>query len=186
MLDMPDGAQQPVVIDKVKRPGGVFSYTAQHLGEDQHGHWLFLGQGSEWRAPHAHGTVPVDAVVLMCPHQPWVGWWVDDPADPRVEFDVCLPPADSEHDSRWSFVDLELDPVLHILTNEVEVQDWDEFREAVAAGVITQESAELAIATAETLTQLLRGPSPPWLSLGWERLATATEYGGGRSSDTPS
>lgn len=146
---VPDPDTRRVLLDKIKRPGGVFSYDAQHLAEDEHGHWLFLGEGSEWRAAHDEGQLSVDVVILIRADRPWVGWWVDDPADRRVEFDVCLPPGEPERD-RWAYVDLELDPVLHVRSELVEVQDWEEFQESVAAGVIDQRSASLAIETAET------------------------------------
>ena len=171
---MTDRRGRTVVIEKVKRPAGVFTWNAHPLGEDEHGHWLFLGRSATWQAPHAAGRVSMDAVVLVSPDQPWVTWWVDDPADPRVELDICLPPAPSEQGHRWSYVDLELDPVLHVRTGQVEVQDWDEFGESVDAGVMDRACADLAVQTAQRLRHLLVGPTPGWLPLGWSRLARAS------------
>src|SRR5207302_8747100 len=96
-------------LDKIKRPAGVFAFDMRVAITDEVGTWLYYPIGSTWRAPHDTGTMPFDALLLVTAGEPFVSWWVDDPDDPRVEIDICIPP--TETDAGWSFVDLELDPV---------------------------------------------------------------------------
>lgn len=113
--------------------------------------------------------MPVNALLLVCPGRPWVGWWVADPRDRRVEFDVCLPPGEPAL-RRWSFIDLELDVVLHLDTGASEVLDWPEFYDAVDCGVMDPCEASSAIRTVAELRSLLEGPRPTWLQRGWDVL----------------
>jgi hypothetical protein len=104
-----------VRLSKIKRPGGVFWFDLQPVAQDRDGTWLHGRAGSAWCAPHDAGTLPVAVLVLLAQGRPWAAWWVDDPADRRLEIAVCLPPEATE--AGWQYVDLELDPVLH-------EQDW--------------------------------------------------------------
>lgn len=165
----------PVLLEKVKRPGGVFTFEAITVGEDSEGHWLLIARGSRWTAPHDAGRMPWSTLVLLDVGRPWVTWWVDDPHDRRVECDVCLPPERTAQG--WSFVDLELDPVLHVDTGVSEVEDRDEFAQAVRGGFIDAGAAELAEATAHRLDAELRGEPPPaWLQRGWSLLRSTREH----------
>ena len=157
-----------VRLDKVKRPGGVFAFDMSLLDEDDLGVWLAYPTGAAWRAPHGTGTMPFDAVLLLVPGRPYVTWWVDDPDDPRVEVDVCLPP-ERTHDG-WTYVDLELDPVRHERTGLVEVEDADELEEALARGWMPPADGALARATAADIAAALGARTEPWGDVGWERL----------------
>jgi predicted RNA-binding protein associated with RNAse of E/G family len=111
-------------------------------------------------------TVPV--VLLLATGRPWVAWWVGDPADRRLEIDVCLPPELT--DEGWRYVDLELDPVLHEQDSRIEIEDWDEYEEARRDGWMSADDAELAQSTSEELAELLRSRSEPWQARGWQLL----------------
>jgi hypothetical protein len=156
-----------VRLDKVKRPGGTFSYELSAAGDDGHGTWLLGRTGSPWTSPHDQGVLPFDVLVLLARGRPWVTWWVDDPADRRVEIDVCLPPRRT--DRGWSYVDLELDPVRHE-DGRVEIEDEDELAEAREQGWMSADDAELARQVAEQTAQALRGRIEPWGDEGWRRL----------------
>jgi hypothetical protein len=158
----------PVRLDKIKRPGGVFEFDMQVALNDAEGTWLFYPVGCTWRAPHDSGTMPFNAIVLVAPGQPFVTWWVDDPSDRRIEIDVCLPPIESA--SGWSFIDLELDPVRHEADGRVEIEDLDEFHEAVARGWMSSDDAAVAKATAERMAAALAQRTEPWGDQGWEQL----------------
>ena len=160
--------RRPVRIDKVKRPGGVFEFDMEVVDEDHDGIWLGYTEGSNWRAPHDTGTMPFDAIVLIRPGEPHVTWWVDDPADRRVEVDVCLPPVETR--DGWSFIDLELDPIRHELNGVVEIDDDDEFQDACDRGWISAAEARLATATAHALAAALIDRKEPWGETGWLRL----------------
>lgn len=112
--------------------------------------------------------MPLDAVVLLRPGDPFVTWWVEDPRDRRVEVDICLPPVETA--DGWSFVDLELDPVRHELTSVIEIEDGDEFEEARSAGYMSDADAALATATAKELAAALAANREPWGEEGWMRL----------------
>ncbi|MEH0985094.1 DUF402 domain-containing protein [Micromonospora sp. CPCC 205556] len=104
--------------------------------------------------------------------RPWVAWWVDDPADRRLEIDVCLPPESTE--AGWRYVDLELDPVLHERDSRVEIEDWDEYEQACRNGWMSADEAELAVSTAEDRAEALRRRDEPWQQRGWQLLSRQT------------
>ncbi|MBU2664739.1 DUF402 domain-containing protein [Actinoplanes bogorensis] len=158
-------------LHKIKRPGGLYTFDFSTVAEDDDGTWLLAPIGSPWRAPHDSGRSTVPVVVLLATGRPWATWWVGDPADRRLEIDVCLPPTRIEEG--WQYVDLELDPVLHRDGNRVEIEDWDEYDESIRTGNMTSDDAKLALVTAEGCAQLLRRRSEPWLERGWKLLADA-------------
>lgn len=160
---------RPLRLDKVKRPAGVFEFDAQLVEEDAFGLWVSYPMGSAWRAPHDAGVMPSDAVLLLNTGEPFVTWWIDDPCDRRIEIDVCLPPTAT--DVGWSFIDLELDPVRHENTGDVEVEDRDEFEEACESGWITLEEATIALTASQRMTQALSKRTEPWGDEGWRRLS---------------
>jgi predicted RNA-binding protein associated with RNAse of E/G family len=96
-------------------------------------------------------------------------WWVGDPADRRLEIDVCLPPEGT--DAGWRYVDLELDPVLHERDSRVEIEDWDEYEQACRNGWMSAEDAALARFTAEDRAGALRRRDEPWQERGWQMLS---------------
>ena len=156
-------------LEKVKRPGGVFWYDVQHVRTDRDGNWLYGPVGTPWGAPHDHGTLEVAIVVLIPLGQPWVAWWVEDPADPRLELDVCQMP--ERTDQGWRYVDLELDPVRHELDLRVEIEDQDELETSVSAGWVSPEDAAVARRTADELAGGLRAQDRAWHDAGWQLLA---------------
>ncbi|MGC4878786.1 DUF402 domain-containing protein [Micromonospora sp. DT43] len=157
-----------VRLSKVKRPGGVLWFDLQRLAQDDAGTWLRGPVGSPWGTPSDSGRLPVPTVVLLAADRPWVAWWVEDPADRRLEIDVCLPPETVE--AGWRYVDLELDPVRHEADGRVEIEDWDEFEQARRNGWMTSDDATLAQTTAERCAEVLRQGTEPWLGRGWDML----------------
>ncbi|GGN94613.1 hypothetical protein GCM10010112_84150 [Actinoplanes lobatus] len=157
-----------VRLSKIKRPGGVYWFDLRHVAEDEDGTWLFGPVGSAWEAPHDRGALPVPVMVLLRSDRPWAAWWVDDPADRRLEIDVCLPPEATS--TGWRYVDLELDPVWHASDGRVEIEDRDEYEESRDAGWMSADDAELARVTAEECAEVLRTGAQPWLSRGWRML----------------
>lgn len=155
-------------LEKIKRPGGVFRFDLTLMRYDDDGAWLHGSAGAEWSAPHDSGVLPFPVVVLLAEGRPWVGWWAADPADPRLEIDVCLPPERTP--AGWRYIDLELDPIRHENDSRVEIEDHDEYEEALRAGWMTAADAELALATAEDLAEALRHGDAPWQARGWHLL----------------
>ena len=157
------------VLHKIKRPGGVHAYEFASDEEDAFGHWLHLPRGAGWTAPHDRGVLPFDVLVLLTPGAPLVAWWCDDPTDRRIEVDVCMPPR--EMDSGWSFVDLELDVVLHADSSLV-VEDEDEFVDACLAGYIREDDAALARAACADAVAMLANRREPFDQRGWRHLSS--------------
>ena len=151
-------------VHKIKRPGGVGWFDVEPVGEDEFGIWLHAARGSAWQAPHDVGTLSLDVLLLISPARYWVAWWVDDPADRRLEIDVCLQP-DRVVDG-WSFVDLELDVVRHE-GGAIEIHDRDEFAIACRNGWIDASQADIAEATAIRLESALRERREPLGDNGW-------------------
>src|SRR6185436_1570614 len=118
---------------KLKRPAGAHVFDVRPVTDDEFGVWLYVPRGAKWEAPHDTGTCPFEALVLLNPRHAWVAWWVDDPANRRVEIDVCLRP--DREDDQWSYVDLELDVIRHE-DGSVEIVDQDEFNTACQDGWI--------------------------------------------------
>ncbi|WP_130336318.1 DUF402 domain-containing protein [Micromonospora kangleipakensis] len=147
----------------------MFWFDLEQLLQDRDGTWLRGRSGSPWGAPHDRGVLAVPVVVLIAPSRPWVAWWVDDPADRRLEIDVCVPPTRTE--AGWRYIDLELDPVLHEQDSRVEIEDWDEYEQARHDGWMSPDDAKLARCTAEDLARVLRRRDEPWPKRGWQLLA---------------
>jgi hypothetical protein len=167
------GERAVVRLIKIKRPGGRFWFDLEPVLEDDHGTWLYGRPGARWAAPQDGGTLSMAGVVLLAAGRPWVAWWVDDPADRRLEIDVCLPP--EPVDRGWRYVDLELDPVRHEPGGRVEIEDWDEYDEALREGWMSAADGRLARSTAEALAAVLRSGDQPWLDRGWHLLAAGGE-----------
>src|SRR4051812_1227860 len=141
-----------MTLNKIKRPGGTFSYEILFLVEDEYGVWLHAPVGTKWKAPHDEGTLPFAVLLLLRRDRNWVAWWVDDPADRRLEIDICLRP-ERVHDG-WAYVDLELDPVRHE-GGSIEIQDLDEFDTACRSGWMTAADAEIAAKTSAEMETAL-------------------------------
>jgi hypothetical protein len=162
-----------VRLEKIKRPGGVYVFNVEAFADDEWGTWLAAPRGTAWTAPHNAGTLAFDVVILIGHGQYWVSWWVDDPADRRIEIDVCLP-AERTRDG-WTYVDLELDPVRHG-SGLVEVQDRDEFAAACGERWIDPAIAPNAEETARSLEHALTVREEPFGDVGWRRLAAAKAW----------
>ena len=154
-------------LHKVKRPAGVFVFEVELIGVDEFGTWLGARRGAGWEAPHARGVLDVDVALLVGPVNPWVGWWVDDLADRRVEIDICL--SAQRVTGGWSYVDLELDPVRH-QDGSIEIEDRDEFADACHGGWISLAEREIAEVAAEQMHQALSEYQAPFGEEGWDRL----------------
>ncbi len=109
----------------------------------------------------------MDCLLLLSPNRYWVAVWVDDPADRRLEIDVCRPPL-RESDG-WSYIDLELDPIRHE-PGKIEIEDRDEFDEACRGGWISADEARIANETAATMEFALKERTEPLGEEGWRRL----------------
>jgi hypothetical protein len=155
------------VLTKLKRPHGTQAWEYVASDTDGFGQWLYLPRGAAWTAPHDRGVLPFDVLALVAPTRPWVAWWCDDGADRRIEIDVCLPPV--EVDAGWSFVDLELDVMLHA-DGSLVVEDEDEFADARLAGHIDPATAALAEAACTDAVALLGSRGEPFGEAGWRRL----------------
>ncbi|MBL7259800.1 DUF402 domain-containing protein [Paractinoplanes lichenicola] len=153
---------------KIKRPGGIYRFDFRTVAEEAEGAWLWAPVGTPWAAPHDEGASAVPVVVWLAEGRPWAAWWVGEPGDRRLEIDVCLPPEVVE--DGWRYVDLELDPVLHVDEGRVEIEDWDEYEESLLRGWMTAGDAGLARATAEKCAATLRERREPWLERGWQLL----------------
>ena len=157
---------------KIKRPGGVYSLDVEPVDEDEFGMWLHAPRGSAWQSPSDTGTLPFDVLLLLSAVRFWVAWWVDDPADRRLEIDVCLCPV--RVNDGWSYVDLELDPVRHE-NGIIEIEDRDEFDAACLQGWIAGADAEIAQTTAADLEDALGQRRAPFGKDGWQRLESLRE-----------
>lgn len=156
-------------VTKVKRPGGLRRFDLEFVQEDEHGTWLFGEVGSHWTSPKGVGVFPNPYVMLLAPGRPWGGWFIDFPHGPVLSIDVCLPAERTLHG--WTYVDLELDPVRHERSGLVEVEDWDEYEEALVKGWMSGADGELAQATSEELAEELRQDTAGWIGQGWKLLA---------------
>lgn len=175
---------ESVVVQKVKRPEGSGLWGAYVLGDDDHGHWLYSPVGCLYRG-EAGGVVgychvgaldlqrPGLATVYLIPHDRWwiATWAIDDELGRhRISVDICTPPVLVDH--RWSYVDLELDPISDA-PGQVQTEDEDEFEQACADGLISSvEELEARQATAE-VEATIRAGQEPFGQLGWNKLDMA-------------
>jgi predicted RNA-binding protein associated with RNAse of E/G family len=113
------------------------------------------------------------ATVHLIPYDRWwiATWAIDDEQGRRrISVDICTPPV--LVDRRWSYVDLELDP-LSDAPGQVQTEDEDEFEQACAAGLISGgEEIEARQATAE-VEATIRAQREPFGQLGWNKLDMA-------------
>ncbi|HEY2175928.1 MAG TPA: DUF402 domain-containing protein [Mycobacteriales bacterium] len=175
---------ETVLVHKLKRPEGSGLWRAYVLDDDDHGHWLYAPVGCLYRG-EARGIVgychvgamdlqrPGLATVHLIPYDRWwiATWAIDDEQGRRrISVDICTPPV--LVDRRWSYVDLELDP-LSDAPGQVQTEDEDEFEQACAAGLISGgEEIEARQATAE-VEATIRAQREPFGQLGWNKLDMA-------------
>jgi hypothetical protein len=169
----------PARLVKIKRPPGTLWFDLEVVAEDGDGTWLLGRPGAAWGTARDQQVLTVRFAMLLQAGRPWAAWWVADDADPRIEIDVCLPVERTA--TGWRFVDLELDPVRHENDGRVEIDDEDEYEEALRKGWMSARDGELARATADSLAQVLRDDREAWISRGW-RLLGCVDRGGARST----
>ena len=148
-------------------PRVAMRWTAEVLGEDGFGTWLYCPAGEPLN--DSAGVVvrmPCAAVQLMPSDGWWTAWWWG--MDRSVTVDICTPPAFVA--GTWSYVDLEVDLVLRH-DGTVLVVDEDEFDQAVRDYSIPDEIVRSVTAQTSRLVTLLGQPSSPIVSAGWSRLA---------------
>jgi predicted RNA-binding protein associated with RNAse of E/G family len=162
-----------LTLRKIKRPGGVFSFEVRLAAEDESGVWLHSIRASNWTAPHDGGNGPFDCLILLSPERYWVACWVDDPADKRLEIDVCLP--SERGPAGWSYVDLELDVFQHG-DGTIEIIDEDEFNEACRNGWIRSEDARIAHETASAIHMMLYKRQESLWEKGWQKLNDLRQF----------
>ena len=156
-----------LIIEKVKRPGGVYVFEAIEIGEDEFGTWLYTAAGTTWRSPNQSGTVPVHFVGVFSSARPGPIVFAE---GSHVSFDVGLPP--ERTDRGWRYVDLELDPIIRP-DGTVEIEDEDEFEEACRAGWIDESAALLARRVADEAVEALKRGDEPYATVGFAWLEAA-------------
>ena len=166
-------------MQKVKRAGGVGLWGAYVVDQDVHGLWLYTPERSLFRGTMANGEVVIchsgqpDPPGTPSIHLiPTSGWWLARWQVPRmgahVAVDICTP-AELDADV-WSYDDLELD-LLKFKDGTWRLDDEDEFDDEVAAGRISSDERELALATTAELQTRLATPDELFDQVGWENLA---------------
>jgi hypothetical protein len=167
----------PKYVEKIKREGGTGLWGAFELDRDEHGLWLYTPVGSLYRGTggadvaccHAGWPEPPGAamVQLIPPDRWWFARWQRTPESAHVAIDICTPAQFSE--GTWSYGDLELD-LLISATGAWALQDEDDFESSRAAGLISDDEAAEATATARALAPRLDARDPLFNRIGWERL----------------
>ncbi len=145
-----------------------WQFDAQRLGEDEHGVWLFVAQGTTARrGEEAPLSIPYGFAMLVPLGEPWlVEFYWDHPKHP-VYVNIGTHPV--WHGDRVSQIDLDLD-VIRTPDGEVFVLDEDEFAEhqirhhypqhlITGARAATERAVELLTARAEPFA----GAADPWL-----------------------
>jgi hypothetical protein len=146
-----------VRLRKIKGPGGSIGSISSRSSGAVTGHGC--GARSVQHGAHDSGTLSVPVLVLLATGRPWVVWWVGDPADRRLETDVCLPPEGTE--GGWRYVDLEVDPVPHERDSRVEIEGWEQYEQACRNGRMSADDAKLAQFNAEDRAESLRCRAEP-------------------------
>jgi len=151
-----------VAIQKRKLNGQSNTWGAYLLDRDEFGTWFF--------APR--GTGPLPDLLTLAPVEGWyVAYW----SQPwNTTIDVSTPII--ETDGVWSYLDLEVDLYL---TREGSrgIVDVDEFLDACEAGLITKEQRKIAAQTTGAVERLLRCPTEPFASVGWNLFDRAVALG---------
>lgn len=164
-------------VKKVKREGGTGLWGAFELDRDEHGVWLDTPVASLYRGAsctkvdYCHAgwpDPPGAAMVQLVPRDRW--WfarWQRTPQSAHVAIDICTPAQFSK--GTWTYGDLELD-LLISATGEWALADEDDFESMRAAGLIADDEATEAMATARDLETRLDTRDPLFNQIGWERL----------------
>lgn len=171
-------------VRKCKRPAGDGWWGAYEMERDEHGVWLYTPEGSRYRGTSHAGAVgesfagqpdaPGLHVMQLAPsgHAWWFGHWKIFRGHRTLSIDVCTPTVLTGDE--WAYDDLELD-LYKSSDGTVGVFDEDEFTEAVARGLISEDEQRACLATAEELDARLRVNDPVLDGLAWSRLEAAIE-----------
>ena len=173
-------------IRKRKRPSGDGFWGAYEVAHDKHGIWLYTPEGSRYRGTNPDGTVhecfagqpdrPGLHVMQLVPEDDawWIGHWTVFSGKHALSIDVCT--SAKKVGDEWEYADLELD--LHKSSDTtVGIFDEDEFEDAVARGLISDEERRRCLDTARELVARLRVPDPVLDDLAWSRLEAAIALG---------
>ena len=169
-------------VRKRKRPSGGGLWGAYEVGRDEHGTWLYTPEGSRYRGTSHDGTV--GECFAGQPHEPglhvmqlvpsgnewWFGHWKVFGGRRTLSIDVCTPTVRAGDE--WAYVDLELD-LYKSSDGTVGVFDRDEFEEAVAHGLISDEEQRSCLDVARKLDARLHVHDPVFDDLAWSRLEAA-------------
>jgi uncharacterized protein len=164
-------------VRKVKRGGSTGLWGAYELDRDEHGVWLYTPVASLYRGTsgskvgYCHAgwpDPPGAAMVQLVPRgRWWFARWQRTPQSAHVAIDICTPALLSE--GTWTYVDLELD-LLISATGQWTLEDEDDFESMRAAGLIADDEAAEALATARDLERRLDHGDRLFNQIGWERL----------------
>jgi protein associated with RNAse G/E len=155
---------EPVVVQYYKNPDLLHWGFAGHLiGEDEHGLWVGLPQGSDrWKGDVRQGQSGEDAV-LCFPHR---GWWTlhySGPGHPVTHFvDITTQPV--RNGDRIEMIDLDLD-VLVTADGEIVIEDEDEFELHLVRYRYSQEMIEGAKTETENVARRLRRRQEPFFEV---------------------
>lgn len=149
-------------------------WSAYVLAEDADGVWLHTPAGSLYRGEDGEHVGYCESgmgrdgagrstVHLIPSNGWWFATWIDGPDEPAIAIDICTPA--TRVGSEWTYVDLELDPYKR-KDSTVGVDDWDEFVDACAAGVISREEEAAARSATARIEAWLGNRTEPFGSRG--------------------
>jgi len=156
-------------------------WSAYVLAEDDHGLWLHTPAGSLYRGEDGKSVGFCESamdpngagrpMVQLIPRSGWwIASWVGSNAELPIAVDICTPP--TLRDSEWTYIDLELDPYL-TRDGLVGTDDWDQFLEACASGLIPRHEEDAARSATVQIEQWLTERVDPFGVTGFQRLDTA-------------
>jgi uncharacterized protein len=142
------------------------------LGEDEHGSWLWVPEGSKrWKGHEAKRPPTVDAV-MCAPHD---GWWHlhynGDATDLTHFVDITTVPVWVSED-RYEMVDLDLDVIAHP-DGRIEIDDEDEFEVHQVRYGYTEEMIGMALSETDRIVRALRARQEPFFDVAEAWLARA-------------
>jgi hypothetical protein len=156
-------------------------WSAYLLAEDDDGLWLHTPAGSLYRGEDGQivgfceSAMDADgagrSMVQLIPRSGWwIATWVGSNAELAIAVDICRPP--TLCGSEWTYIDLELDPYL-TRDGLVGTDDWDEFLDACASGLISRDEEEAARSATAQIEQWLTERVEPFGVTGFHWLDAA-------------
>ena len=154
-----------------------WEYDAVRLGDDDHGLWLGLPEGTSMARPGARFTTTEPQVVLVPPGAGYVATFLEPGGRAPCHTYVDITTVPAVADGAVRMVDLDLD-VIRGWAGRVWVDDEDEFADHRVRFGYPDEVVRLATTSCGTVhAQVLAGSGPfaPGLGRAWlSRLASAT------------